>query len=109
MANSVVTVGTTPSFGTTTTVGSYVVESFNLTHRSDRKDVEDGDGIPTGAVIVPKQDEFTATVQATGSAPDVTDTITIGAATYYVTESTLVETQADFQRFNLSGFRLPVA
>lgn len=83
-----------------------IVESFNKTFTSNRVDIDDGNGEPIGSTTVPGRVEGTLTVQlGNGSVPSVGAEVTYGGDTYVVTEPALAETQADYQRVNLSVYK----
>jgi len=98
----------TQAFGLTTpTIGSgFVVESFSQSFTSNRVDLDDGDGIPLGSTTVPGRVEFSATVQVGdgNTTPTIGGEITYAGANYIVTEVSVDETQADYQRLSLSGY-----
>lgn len=94
------------AFGiSTASFDGLIVESFNRTPTSNRVDLDDGNGEPLGSVVVPGRVEGTLTVQlGVGSVPTVGAEIPYGADTFIVTEPSLTESQADYQRVNLSGY-----
>lgn len=87
----------------------YVIESFTRNLTTNRVDLNNGDGIELGAKVVPQREEASFTIQAgTNTAlPEVGDVVTAdGGSTYYLlTEVSTNETQEDFVRLNLSGFK----
>lgn len=95
-----------------TTINSLVVESFSVSKTGNRIDLNNGDGEPLAAVVTTGRTEVTATVQVgTGSAPTIGQSITLSSnydssvgQTMIITSVEKTETQADFQRFNLSGY-----
>jgi hypothetical protein len=96
---------TTATFGTDT----LVVESFTLTSGSNRVDLDDGNGEPLGSKTVPGRQEVSMTCQVGDSLS--TDIIPGGEIAYaasggtiVITEAALAETQADYQRWNISGY-----
>ncbi len=98
-------------FGITETgFGALIVESFSVSKTSNRVDLSDGDGEPTGTVIAPGRTEVTATVQNTGTAPVIGGEITLASGytdvgnTMVITSVEKTETAADYQRFNLGGY-----
>jgi hypothetical protein len=103
-----ITVDGTGKFGMTTpTVLSMVLESFSQTETGERVDLNDGTGQPVGSVTVPGRTEMSATLQvgATLSLPTVGTTVSIAGTTFFLTEVSLEETQADYQRINVSGYK----
>jgi len=98
----------TQAFGLSTAdIGGFIVESFSANFTSNRVDLDNGDGEPIGSTIVPSRVEFSATVQvgSGNTTPTVGSEITYDANIYIVTEVSVEETQADYQRLNLSGYR----
>lgn len=98
----------TQAFGISTpTFGGFIVESFNKTFTSNRVDLDDGNGEPLGSVTVPGRVEGTLTVQiGSGNVvPIVGAEITYNGDAYIVTEPAIAETQADYQRLNLSVYK----
>lgn len=93
----------------TATFGSsnLIVESFSRTEGSNRVDLDNGDGEPVGATVVPGRVEVSLTVQV-GSA--LSSDIVVGGEISYnsesiiITEAALAENQADYQRYNISGY-----
>ena len=98
-------------FGITETgFGSLVVESFAVSKTSNRVDLSDGNGEPSGTVIAPGRTEVTATVQVTGAAPAIGGEITLASGytnmgnTMVITSVEKAESAADYQRLNLPGY-----
>lgn len=91
----------------TLTAGSFVVESFTKNFTSTRVDLNDGNGEPSGSVIVPGRVEISATIQvgAVTTVPTVGDEITYDSESFFITEISLAETQADYRRYNISGYK----
>lgn len=91
---------TTPAFN------SLIVESYSITTPANRVDLDNGDGEPLGSTIVPQRREVSLTVQVGASlaAPVIGTVITYGSADIRLTSVDLTETQADYQRFSLSGY-----
>ena len=90
-------------FGTNT----LVVESITYTDGTSRVDLNDGQGLPLGAVTVPARTEFSATVQVGASInyqPEVGNAYVHDGRNLVVTEVALAETQSDFRRYNISGY-----
>lgn len=87
--------------------GTFVVESFSRSKTSNRVDLDDGDGIPSGSTIVPTREEVSFTVQvgSGNTIPEVGDETIYGSVTYVMTEIEIAETQADYQRLNISGYK----
>lgn len=95
------------AFGlTTATIGGFIVESFSKTFTAERVDLNDGDGEPLGSTTIPGRVEFSATVQvgSGNTTPTIGGQITYNSDTYIVTEVSVEETQADYQRLNLGGY-----
>lgn len=90
---------------------TFVVESFSKTETSTRVDLDNSDGEPIGSTIVPGRTDFSATVQvgAQTATPTVGSEVEIadhsGSATYLITEAAIQETQAEYQRINISGYK----
>lgn len=98
----------TQAFGLTTpTIGGFVVESFSRSFTSNRVDLDNGDGEPLGSTTVPGRVEFSSTVQVGdgNTTPTIGGEITYDDDTYIVTEVSVDETQADYQRLSLSGYQ----
>ena len=91
----------------TTTIASMVVESLSLTNTAERVDLNNGDGEPIGSTIIPGRVEMTATLQlgSEAAAPAIGGSVTIGSDTFLITESSEEETQADYVRVNVSGYK----
>ena len=91
---------------TTPTFDSLIVESYSLTTPANRVDLDDGDGLPLGSTIVPQRQEVSLTVQvgATLAAPAIGTIVPYGGVNIRLTSVDLTETQADYQRFSLSGY-----
>ena len=91
---------TTPEFD------DLIVESFSKTTPANRVDLDDGDGLPLGSTIVPQREEVSLTVQVgtTLAAPSIGTIIPYGGQNIRLTSVDLTETQADYQRFSLSGY-----
>jgi len=98
---------------TTATFGqdNLIVESFSRTEGSNRVDLDDGDGEPIGSTTVPTRVEVSMTCQVgTSLSTDITAGGEIsygsgeGSETIIITEAALAENQADYQRWNISGY-----
>ena len=91
---------------TTDSFKSMVVESFTLTTPANRVDLDNGDGEPLGSTIVPQRQEASLTVQvgSTQSPPAIGEDVTYGSYSILVTSVDLNETQADYQRYSISGY-----
>lgn len=85
----------------------FIVESFSKTNTSNRVDLDDGNGEPLGSVTVPGRVEGTLTVQigSGNTVPTVGAEVTYDGDIYIVTEPAISETQADYQRLNLSVYK----
>tara|TARA_R110002153_G_scaffold108403_1_gene248727 strand:- start:2888 stop:3214 length:327 start_codon:yes stop_codon:yes gene_type:complete len=85
---------------------SMVVESFSLTSPANRVDLDDGDGEPLGATIVPQRQDASLTVQMgdSDSPPTIGESVTYGSFTILVTSVDLTEAQADYRRYSISGY-----
>jgi len=88
------------------TFESLVVESYTLTSPANRVDLDNGDGEPLGATVVPQRQEVSLTVQVGSSAPSITvgEAVTYDGNNIIVTSVDLTETQADYQRLSISGY-----
>lgn len=95
------------AFGISTpTFSGFVVESFSETNTSNRVDLDDGNGEPLGSVTVPGRVEGTLTVQiGSGNTTPTIGAEVIYGDTFIVTEVAISETQADYQRLNLSVYQ----
>jgi hypothetical protein len=96
------------AFGLTTpTIDGFVVESFSRSFTSNRVDLDDSNGEPLGSTTVPGRVEFSATVQvgSGNTTPTIGGEITYDTDAYIVTEVSVDETQADYQRLSLSGYQ----
>jgi hypothetical protein len=85
---------------------SLIVESYSITTPANRVDLDNGDGEPLGSTIVPQRQEVSLTVQVGASlaAPAIGAIIPYGSLDIRLTSVDLTETQADYQRFSLSGY-----
>ena len=103
-------------FGITTTQASvqtqtFIVESFSSTRGADRVDLNDGNGEPIGSVTVPGREEVSMTLQVGTNTNTATFqlsagvTFSYGGSTIIVTSADLTETQADYRRYNISGYK----
>jgi hypothetical protein len=95
------------AFGlSTASINGFIVESFSKTFTAERVDLNDGNGEPLGSTIIPGRVEFSATVQVgdDNTTPTIGAEITYNTVTFIVTEVSVEETQADYQRLNLSGY-----
>jgi len=103
-------------FGITSTQASiqtqtFIVESFTSTRGSDRVDLNDGNGEPLGSVTVPSREEISMTVQVGTNSNTATYqlsagvTFSYGSSTYVVTSADLTESQADYRRYSISGYK----
>ena len=88
------------------TFSSMIVESFSLTTPANRVDLDDGDGEPLGATIVPQRQEASLTVQMgdADSPPAIGANVTYASHSILVTGVDLTETQADYRRYSISGY-----
>lgn len=96
------------AFGISTpTFSGFIVESFTKTSTSNRVDLDDGNGEPLGSTTVPQRVEGTLTVQvgSGNTVPTVGAEVNYDGDAYIVTESAISETQADYQRLNLSVYK----
>ena len=97
----------TQLFGfTTDEFKSMVVESFTLSTPANRVDLDNGEGEPLGATIVPQRQEASLTVQVgdSQSPPAIGENVTYGSYSILVTSVDLTESQADYQRYSISGY-----
>lgn len=96
------------AFGiSTATIASMVVESLSLTETGERVDLNDSEGSPIGSTVIPGRTEMSATLQVPSAGtgiPTVGGTVTISDV-YFLTEVSIEETQADYQRVNVSGYK----
>lgn len=91
----------------------FVIESFSETKATNRVDLNDGNGEPLGAVVVPQREEASFTVQlgTTVTLPTLGESITYkpngqtATVTYIITDVTVNETQEDFVRCDISAYR----
>jgi len=85
----------------------FEIESFSKTLGSNRVDLNDGNGEPSGAVVVPQREEFSLTCQAgtNNFIPSVGELIYITSNPKIVTDVTVNETQEDFVRLDLSAYK----
>jgi|TARA_A100001015_G_scaffold38058_1_gene41887 hypothetical protein len=83
-----------------------IVESYTLTSPANRVDLDDGNGEPLGATVVPQRQEVSLTVQVGSSAPTIAvgDAVTYDGNNILITSVDLNETQADYQRLSISGY-----
>jgi hypothetical protein len=90
----------------TPTFESMVVESYALTSPANRVDLDNGDGEPLGATVIPQRQEVSLTVQVGDSAHSIAvgDTVTYDGNSIIITAVDLTETQADYQRLSISGY-----
>ena len=79
------------AFGISTpTFSGFIVESYNKTDTSERRDLNDGDGEPLGSATIPGREEFTATVQVGNG----NTTPTVGAEITYGSDTLIIQTVA---------------
>lgn len=93
---------------TATTFDGLVVESFSENNTSTRVDLNDSNGEPLGSTTIPGRVEFSATVQVGAGGPTlptIGEEITYNSVAYIITDVTLNETAADYQRVSLSGYK----
>lgn len=98
----------TQAYGiSTASFSGFIVESFTRTSTGNRVDLDDGDGAPLGSVTVAGRVEGSLTVQvgAGNTTPTIGAEVTYGSDTFIVTEVGEAETQADYQRLNLSVYK----
>jgi hypothetical protein len=91
----------------TPTIANMVVESLSLTETGERVDLNDQEGLPIGSTVIPGRTEMSATLQVPsggGSLPTVGGTVQISDV-YFLTEVSIEETQADYRRVNVSGYK----
>jgi len=91
---------------------TYVAEALNFTYPANRVDINDSNGEPLGATIVPGRVEFSGTVQL---ASDATAVPAIGqemvlsggrtTGTFLITEASDAQTQGDYAKVSLSGYK----
>lgn len=86
----------------------FTVESFSTTKSSNRVDLNDGNGEPLDAVVVPQREEISLTLQIgnDNTLPAVGDPIEIALNDFYIiTDVTVNETQEDFVRLDVTAFK----
>jgi hypothetical protein len=90
----------------TPTFDGLIVESYTLTSPANRVDLDDGNGEPLGATVVPQRQEVSLTVQVGSAAPTIAvgDAVTYDGNNILITSVDLNETQADYQRLSISGY-----
>jgi hypothetical protein len=90
----------------TPTFDGLIVENFTLTKTGERIDLNDGKGLPLGSTTIPGRQEvsLTAQVGASGAQPTSGAEIAYGSVTVIVTSSDLNEEQADYNRYNVTGY-----
>ena len=86
----------------------FTLESFTSSNTSNRVDLNDGNGEPLDAVVVPQRQErsFTMQIGVNSSHPRVGDLLTVdsGSSYYILTDVTVNETQEDFVRVDATGY-----
>ena len=86
----------------------FQLESFTRSETSNRVDLNDGNGEPIGAAIIPQRRERSFTMQMGSDArvPDAGDILTVdnGSSYYILTDVTVNETQEDFARLDATGY-----
>lgn len=95
------------AFGiSTTTFSGMIVENFEATEPSDSVELQDGNGLDIGRTTIPRARTFSATLQvgSTVTTPTVGSEITYGSDTLILQEVQLTESQAEYQRFSVSGY-----
>ena len=96
------------AFGlSTASVDGFIVESFSKTFTAERVDLNDGNGEPLGSTTIPGRVEFSGTFQvgSGNTTPTIGAEIAYNTETFSVTEVSVEETQADYRRLNLSGYK----
>ena len=87
------------------TFDGLIVENFTLTTPANRVDLDDGNGEPLGSTIIPQRKEVSFTVQVgAGGTPPALGNASAGGQNINITSVDLTETQADYQRFSVSGY-----
>lgn len=96
----------TQAFGITTpTFSGAIVEDFSLTQPSDSVELQDGNGIDIGRTTIPRAETFSATLQVgSQSTPTVGTQVSYGGKTLILQEVERTESQAEYQRFSVSGY-----
>ena len=86
----------------------FQLESFTRSETSNRVDLNDGNGEPLGAAIIPQRRErsFAMQIGSTTSHPRAGDLLTVdnGSSYYILTDITINETQEDFVRLDATGY-----
>lgn len=98
----------TQLFGiTTSSFAGLIVENFESSLTGERVDLNDGDGLPLGSVTIPGREEFSATLQygASGPVPTVGSAITYGTTVYIIVNAGRTETQGDYVRVSVDGYK----
>lgn len=87
--------------------GTFVVESFSRSKTSNRVDLDNSDGEPLGSATIPTREEVSFTVQvgSGNTVPEVGDETVYDSVTYVMTEVEITESQADYQRLSISGYK----
>jgi len=95
------------AFGiTTATLSDLIVEDFSFTEPSDSVELQDGDGLDIGRTTIPRAKTFSATLQVgSGTTPTVGTEVSYGSSTLILQEVERTETQAEYQRFSVSGYQ----
>lgn len=96
----------TQAFGITTpTLSGAIVEDFTETAPSDSVELQDGDGIDIGRTTIPRAKTFSATLQVgSTTTPTVGTEVSYGGRSLILQEVERTETQAEYQRFAVSGY-----
>tara|TARA_Y100000114_G_scaffold37024_1_gene32588 strand:+ start:1867 stop:2265 length:399 start_codon:yes stop_codon:yes gene_type:complete len=101
---------TTGKASPNTSGGDFIVESYSESTGSDRVDIDDGNGKPIGSTVVPTRIEVSLTVQYgdndADKAPTIGETLTYDGNTIGITGVEINETQGDYVRATLSGYKL---
>jgi len=92
---------------TTASFAGLIVENFESNNTGERVDLNDGDGLPLGSTVIPGRVEFSATLQfgASGPVPTIGSAISYGSDNWIVVNASKAETQGDYQRVNVSGYK----
>ena len=94
-------------FGITTpTFAGLIVEDVSFSESSDSVELQDGDGLDIGRTTIPRARTFSGTMQvgATTTVPTVGSEVTYDSDTLILQEVELTQSQAEYQRFSISGY-----
>ncbi len=93
---------------------TYVCESLNFNYTATRADINDSNGEPLGATIIPGRLEISATLQMAGNTTPVnlvgaTMTLDLTNSDYdgdfLLQDCSVAETQGDYAKLSVNGYR----